>query len=45
VGDKRVTSVADMNGAFQDYAPGDTVTLTVIRDGKEMTVPLKLPPQ
>jgi S1-C subfamily serine protease len=33
---------ADLARSLQDKAPGDTVTLTVVRDGKEREVEVKL---
>jgi serine protease Do len=38
LGDARVESYGDLLGALRDYAPGDTVTLTVFRDGEEMNL-------
>jgi S1-C subfamily serine protease len=35
LGDARVERYGDLLGALRDYAPGDTVTLTVFRDGDE----------
>jgi len=34
LGDARVERYGDLLGALRDYAPGDTVTLTVFRDGE-----------
>ena len=35
LGDARVERYGDLLGALRDHAPGDTVTLTVFRDGEE----------
>lgn len=43
VADKPVNSVADLLAALRDYKPGDTVKLTIIRDGDQLEAPLKLP--
>ena len=37
-----VTSVRDLRNAVVNVKPGDTVKLTILRDGKEMTVSLTL---
>jgi S1-C subfamily serine protease len=39
---KEVTSGMDLNLLLNRAQPGDTVTLTIIRDGKRMDVPVKL---
>ena len=39
---KTVTSQMDLNLLLNRAQPGDTVTLTIIRDGKKMDVPVKL---
>jgi S1-C subfamily serine protease len=39
---KRVTSVGDLLGRLGAYRPGDTVTLTVWRDGRTRTVRVRL---
>jgi len=35
LGDARVASYGDLLGALRDHKPGDTVTLTIFRDGEE----------
>ena len=35
VGDVEVSSYGDLSGALRDYRPGDTIDLTVVRDGEE----------
>jgi S1-C subfamily serine protease len=42
VNDDRVDSVATLLLLLDDYMLGDTVTLTVVRDGKETRVPVVL---
>jgi S1-C subfamily serine protease len=39
---KPVKSVGDLQGRLGDYKPGDTVTLTVWREGKTRTVRVRL---
>jgi len=39
---KEVTSQMDLNLLLNRAQPGDTVTLTIIRDGKRMDIPVKL---
>ena len=39
---KTVASQADLNLLLNRDKPGDTVTLTILRDGKKMDVPVKL---
>jgi S1-C subfamily serine protease len=39
---KEVTSQIDLNLLLNREWPGDTVTLTIVRDGKRMDVPVKL---
>jgi S1-C subfamily serine protease len=39
---KEVTSPADLNLLLNRDSPGDTVTLTIVRDGKKMDVRVKL---
>jgi S1-C subfamily serine protease len=39
---KPVTSQVDLNLLLNRKRPGDTVTLTIVRDGKKMDVPIKL---
>ena len=43
---KKVTSVGDLLGRLGSYRPGDTVSLTVWRDGetREVQVRLQAPP-
>ena len=36
--DKQIASGDDLSSAIGAYKPGDTATLTLQRDGKEMTV-------
>lgn len=38
VGDDRVTTSNELLLALQHHKPGDTVTLTILRDGEELTV-------
>ena len=40
--DQQVTSMADLAGQITSHAPGDDVTLTVMRDGEELTVEVTL---
>ena len=42
LGDARVERYGDLLGALRDYAPGDTVTLTVFRDGDETKLEVTL---
>jgi len=43
LGDKAITSRNDLQLALEDtYHPGDTVQVTVFRDGKNVTLPLTL---
>jgi S1-C subfamily serine protease len=39
---KEVTSQVDLNVLLNREWPGDTVTLTIVRDGKKMDIPVKL---
>ena len=39
---KAVTSQMDLNLMLNRAWPGDTVTLTIVRDGKKMDIPVKL---
>ncbi|MGH9684288.1 MAG: S1C family serine protease [Candidatus Acidiferrales bacterium] len=39
---KAVTSQVDLNLLLNRAQPGETVTLTIVRDGKKMNVPVKL---
>jgi S1-C subfamily serine protease len=36
LGDDEVRSYGDLLGALRDHEPGDTVTLTIVRQGNEM---------
>ena len=38
LGDARIESTRDLLGALRDYRPGDTVEVTVVRDGEERTL-------
>ncbi len=42
LGSARVESYGDLLGALRDYEPGDTVTLTVFRDGNETRLEVTL---
>jgi S1-C subfamily serine protease len=42
LGDVRVERYGDLLGALRDHAPGDTVTLTVFRDGEETNLEITL---
>ena len=42
LGGTRVESYGDLLGALRDYEPGDTVTLTVFRDGQETKLEVTL---
>ena len=42
LGDARVERYGDLLGALRDYAPGDTVTLTVFRNGDETNLEVTL---
>jgi serine protease Do len=42
LGDAKVESYGDLLGALRDYQPGDTVTLSVIRDGDEKNLEVTL---
>jgi S1-C subfamily serine protease len=39
---KRVKNVEELLTIVESHAPGEEVTLTVIRDGKTITVPVTL---
>ncbi len=39
---KPITSQMDLNLLLNRARPGDTITLTIFRDGKKMDVPVKL---
>jgi S1-C subfamily serine protease len=39
---KAITSQLDLNLLLNRSEPGDTITLTIVRDGKKMEVPVKL---
>jgi 2-alkenal reductase len=38
LGDNPIENTGDLLGALRDYQPGDTVDLTVVRDGNEQTL-------
>ena len=40
--DAEIASYGDLFGALRDYRPGDTVGLTVVRDGEERTLDVTL---
>ena len=42
VGREEVRGSGDLLSALRDYAPGDTVPLTVLRDGEEVTIQVQL---
>jgi serine protease Do len=42
LGDNPVENTGDLFGALRDYRPGDTVELTVVRDGEEQTLEVTL---
>jgi serine protease Do len=42
LGDTPIESSGDLLGALRDYQPGDTVDLTVVRDGDEQTLEVTL---
>ncbi len=42
VDDEKVPTVDDFLGNIESRNPGDTVTLTILREGQEVTVPLRL---
>ena len=42
LGDKPIENAGDLFGALRDYQPGDTVELTVVRDGEELTLDVTL---
>ena len=42
VNGKAITSQLDLNLLLNRSEPGDTITLTIVRDGKKMEVPVKL---
>ena len=39
---KAITNQMDLNLMLNRSQPGDTVTLTIVRDGKQMNIPIKL---
>ena len=41
-GDVEITSYGDLLGALRDYRPGDTIGLTVVRDGEEQQFEVEL---
>ena len=42
VGDVEVASYGDLLGTLRDYRPGDTINLTVVRDGEEQQFDVEL---
>ena len=42
LGDNPIENAGDLFGALRDYQPGDTVELTVVRDGEELTLDVTL---
>jgi S1-C subfamily serine protease len=42
LGDAKVESYGDLLGALRDYQPGDTVTLTLYRNGDETNLQVTL---
>jgi serine protease Do len=42
LGDAPIENMGDLLGALRDYQPGDTVDLTVVRDGDELTLDVTL---
>ena len=42
IGNRDVESYGDLLGALRDYQPGDTATLTVVRDGEEPALAVTL---
>jgi len=42
LGDNPIDNAGDLFGALRDYQPGDTVELTVFRDGDELTLDVTL---
>ncbi len=42
LGDNPIDNAGDLFGALRDYQPGDTVELTVVRDGEELTLEVTL---
>jgi S1-C subfamily serine protease len=42
LGDDPIDNAGDLFGALRDYQPGDTVELTVVRDGEELTLEVTL---
>ena len=42
LGDDPIENAGDLFGALRDYQPGDTVELTVVRDGEEQTLDVTL---
>ncbi len=41
---RRIATVAELLARIDDHAVGDTVTLTILRDGKELQLPVVLQP-
>jgi serine protease Do len=42
VGGKKVANTDDLQNAMQDKKPGETVELEVLRQGRRVTVPVRL---
>lgn len=42
INDKKIQEMPELPKTIANYKPGNTVTLTIIRDGKSMEVPVKL---
>ena len=42
INDKPVTSGEDFIGQVEENRPGDTITLTIVRDGKQLKIPVTL---
>ena len=42
LGDEPIENTGDLLGALRDYRPGDTVELTIVRDGEEQTLQVTL---
>jgi serine protease Do len=42
LGDDPIDNAGDLFGALRDYQPGDTVELTIVRDGEEQTLDVTL---
>jgi S1-C subfamily serine protease len=44
LGDRKVASLDDLHAALEGATPGDTVRVTVLRDGKAVEIPAALDP-